>query len=240
MDASGKRKYRVVVDFRKLNTVTTADKYPIPEITEVLSHLGGNKFFTVVDLKSGFHQIPLKEEDIEKTALSVNNGKYEFTWLPFGLKNAPAIFQRALDDILRKFIGKTCYVYIDDIIIFSKDEESHFGHLREIFSTLAAANMSVQLDKCKFLEKEVEFLGFKVTEHGISTIKERVDAIVNVPYPTTLRQLRSFLGLCNYYRRFMKGYADIAKPLTDMLRGPNGSISRSESSKVKLHSVAKK
>lgn len=233
-DASGKKKYRVVVDFRKLNAVTIADKYPIPEVGEVLSRLGGNKFFTVIDLKSGFHQIPLREEDIEKTAFSVNNGKYEFTRLPFGLKNAPAIFQRALDDILRNFIGKTCYVYIDDIIIFSKDEESHVIHLEEIFRTLGAANMRVQLDKCVFFKRKVEFLGFAVSDEGITTLQKRVDAMMRIPYPKTLRQLRSFLGLCNYYRRFIRGYADIARPLTDILRGPNGSIPKSESSKVKI------
>lgn len=233
-DASGKKKYRVVVDFRKLNAITIADRYPIPEVGEVLSRLGGNKFFTVIDLKSGFHQIPLREEDIEKTAFSVNNGKFEFTRLPFGLKNAPSIFQRALDDILRDFIGKTCYVYIDDIIIFSKDEQSHFRDLEEIFKTLDSANMKVQLDKCNFFKNEVEFLGFVVSDTGTRAIQKRVEAIVNIPYPKTLRQLRSYLGLCNYYRRFIKGYADMAKPLTSILRGPNGKIPRSESSKIKI------
>jgi len=139
-DASGVKKYRMVIDYRKLNLVTIADKYPIPEINEVLAQLGNNKVFSVLDLKSGFHQIPLKMSDIEKTAFSVNNGKYEFTRLPFGLKNAPAIFQRALDDILHEHIGKICFIYIDDIIIFSKDDESHFKNLDIIFRTLQEAN----------------------------------------------------------------------------------------------------
>lgn len=233
-DSSGRKKYRMVVDFRKLNAITIADRYPIPEVGEVLSRLGGNKYFTVIDLKSGFHQIPLRKQDIEKTAFSVNNGKFEFTRLPFGLKNAPSIFQRALDDILRDYIGKTCYVYIDDIVIFSKDEQSHFCHLEEIFKTLDAANMKIQLDKCDFFKTEVEFLGFSVNGNGVKMIRKKVDAIINIPYPNTLRQLRSFLGLCNYYRRFIQGYADIAKPLTAMLRGTYGSIPRGESSKVKI------
>lgn len=233
-DASRKDKYRVVVDFRKLNTVTIADKYPIPEINDVLSHLGGNKYFTVIDLKSGFHQIPLRTEDIEKTAFSVNNGKYEFLRLPFGLKNAPSIFQRALDDILRDHIGRRCYVYIDDIIIFSKDEDSHFEDLDAIFETLNGANMKVQLDKCEFFKEEVEFLGFIVSHNGIKANPKKVQAIVEFPYPNNVKELRSFLGLSGYYRRFIKGYANIAKPLTKLLRGDGGMISRTESCKRKI------
>ena len=150
----------MVIDYRKLNSITIPDKYPIPEINEVLANLGRNKFFTTIDLKSGFHQIPLREADIEKTAFSINNGKFEFVRLPFGLKNAPSIFQRALDDILREHIAKRCYVYIDDIIIFGKDEKEHFENIEVVFKTLENANMKVQLDKCEFLQQEVEFLGF--------------------------------------------------------------------------------
>lgn len=132
----------MVIDYRKLNAVTVADRYPIPEINEVLANLGKNKYFTVIDLKSGFHQIPLKECDVEKTAFSVNNGKFEFVRLPFRLKNAPSIFQRTLDDVLRDHIGKICYVYIDDIIIFSKTEKEHFENLRKIFKTLESAKFN--------------------------------------------------------------------------------------------------
>lgn len=231
MDASGEKKFRMVIDYRKLNAVTIADKYPIPEINEVLAQLGKSRYFTVLDLKSGFHQIPLKPRDIEKTAFSVNNGKYEFTRLPFGLKNAPAIFQRALDDILRSHIGKRCYVYIDDIIIFSPDEERHIKDIMEVFHTLQEANMKVQLDKCEFFKDEVEFLGFLISQKGIQTNPKKVEAIVNFPYPKTLKDLRSFLGLSGYYRRFVKDYAKIAKPLTNLLRGEEGRVSRNLSSK---------
>lgn len=118
---------------------------------------------------SGFHQIPLKEEYREKTVFSIYNEKYEFTRLPFGLKNGPAIFQRTLDDILRDFTGKICYVYIDDIIIFSKTEEDHIRHLNIVFDTIEKANMKVPLDKCEFLKQEIEFLGFVVSVNGIKT-----------------------------------------------------------------------
>jgi len=118
LDSLNMKKYRMVIDYRKLNSVTISDRYPIPDINGVLAQLGNNKIFSVLDLKSGFHQILLKDSDIEKTAFSVNNGKYEFMRLPFGLKNAPSIFLRALDDILREHIGKICYIYIDDISIY--------------------------------------------------------------------------------------------------------------------------
>lgn len=206
-DASEEKKYRMVIDYRKLNAITIPDKYPIPEINEVLSNLGKNKLFTIIDLKSGFHQILLKESDIEKTAFSVNNGKYEFTRLPFGLKNAPSIFQRALDDILRNHIGKSCYVYIDDIIIFGKDEQEHFKNLEVIFKTLEEANMKIQLDKCEFLQDNVEFLGFIVSSDGIKTNPKKVQTISDFPAPKTLKDLRSFLGMSGYYRSFVKYYA---------------------------------
>lgn len=231
-DASGQKKYRMVIDYRKLNEQTVADKYPIPEINDVLPQLGQNKFFTVIDLKSGFHQIPLRESDRKKTAFSVNNGKYEFTRLPFGLKNAPSIFQRTLDDILREHIGRICFVYMDDIIIFAKNEKEHYDNLNIIFHTLKSANMKVQLDKCEFLKKEVEFLGFVISDNGIKTNPKKVEAITNFPKPKTLRELRSFLGITNYYRRFIRDYAKIAKPLTMLLRGEAGRTTKHNSRKI--------
>lgn len=226
MDASMEKKYRLVVDYRKLNSVTIPDRYPIPEINEVLANLGDNSWFTIIDLKSGFHQIPLKESDIEKTAFSVNNGKFEFTRLPFGLKNAPAIFQRTLDDILREHIGKRCYVYIDDIVIFAKNKTEHINNLKAVFETLERANMKIQLDKCEFLQQEIEFLGFIIGKNGIKTNPKKVQAIAKLPVPKTLKNLRSFLGMSGYYRRFLKDYAKIAKPLTSLLRGEDGRVSK--------------
>ena len=125
IDEIGNKKKRLVIDFRKLNQRTIDDKYPIPNITTILSNLGKARFFTTLDLKSGFHQIELAERDREKTAFSVNGGKYEFCRLPFGLKNGPSMFQRAIDDVLREHIGKICYVYVDDVIVFSETEKEH-------------------------------------------------------------------------------------------------------------------
>lgn len=235
MDASVEKKYRLVIDYRKLNTVTIPDRYPIPEINEVLANLGNSEFFTLLDLKSGFHQIPLRQADIEKTAFSVNNGKFEFTRLPFGLKNAPSIFQRALDDILKEHIGVRCYVYIDDIVIFGKSEDEHLKNIELVFKTLEQANMKVQIDKCEFLKKSVEFLGFVISKNGITTNPQKVEAIQKFPPPTTLKELRSFLGLAGYYRRFIRDYAKLANPLTSLLRGEEGRISKNASNKVKIN-----
>lgn len=167
--ASGKRKFRIVIDYKKLNAITIPDTYSLPETNEVLANLGENNFFTVLDLKSGFFQILLREQDIEKTAFSVNNGKYEFLRLPMGVKNGPANFQRALDDIFREHIGVRCLIYLDDIIIFGRTEEEHFKNLQLVFETLEKANVKIQLDKCEFLKTEVEFLGFIVSAEGIKT-----------------------------------------------------------------------
>lgn len=228
-NAEGKPKYRMVIDYRKLNEVTKPDKYPMPEITDILANLGQNKYFSTLDLKSGFHQIPLKKADMEKTAFSVNNGKYEFTRLPFGMRNAPAIFQRTLDDVLREHIGTKCYVYIDDILIFGKSKEEHLKNLQIIFNTLDKANFKVQEDKCEFMKDELEFLGFIIGRNGIRTKADKVQAIVDFPQPKSIHDLRSFLGLTGHYRRFIRDYAQVAKPLTSILRGDLGRTSKSQS-----------
>lgn len=235
IDASGEKKYRLVIDYRKLNSITVPDRYPIPDINDVLANLGKNKFFSTIDLKSGFHQIPLDEPDIEKTAFSIKSGKYEFTRLPFGLKNAPSIFQRTLDDILREHIGERCYVYIDDIIIFGKNEIEHYENLEIILKTIEEANMKIQIDKCEFMKDEVEFLGFIITQTGIKANQKKVQAIVEMLPPKTVKELRSFLGMAGYYRRFIKDFAKLAKPLTYLLRGEDGHVSRNQSKTKKIH-----
>lgn len=219
MDASGKNKFRLVIDYRKLNQKTISDKYPMPEISNILDQLGGNQYFTTLDLASGFHQIKMNPRDVEKTAFSVNQGKYEFVRMPFGLKNAPAIFQRAMDDVLREHIGKICYVYMDDVVVFGKTLEEATKNLKIILKTLQDANLKVQPDKSEFLKKSVEFLGYVITKDGIKPNPKKIESIEKWPEPKTVKELRSFLGLIGYYRRFVKDFAKIAKPLTNLFRG---------------------
>ncbi|GBP98456.1 Retrovirus-related Pol polyprotein from transposon gypsy [Eumeta japonica] len=233
-DEHGNINKRLVIDFRKLNQKTIDDRYPIPDVTVILSNLGKARFFTTLDLKSGFHQISLAEQDREKTAFSVGNGKYEFCRLPFGLKNAPSIFQRAIDDVLREQIGKTCYVYVDDVIIFSENESDHVDHIAWVLDKLHKANMRVSREKSHFFKESVEYLGFVVTRNGIKTSPDKVRAIRDYEQPTTLFNVRSFLGLASYYRCFIKDFASIAKPLTDILKGDNGKISAHQSKKIKV------
>lgn len=230
----GSPKLRMVIDYKKLNDQTVAVNYPIPDCNVILSNLGKAKYFSTIDLESGFHQILMKESDIGKTAFSVNNGKYEFLRMPFGLKNAPGIFQAAMDDILRDYVGKFCHVYIDDIIVFSTSLEEHSNHLFKIIGTLKEANMKISLEKSEFYKNEVEFLGYIVGYNVIKTDPRKIETIQNYPLPTTLRQLRSFLGMSGYYRKFIKNYALITKPLTTYLSGENGRISQNMSRKTNI------
>lgn len=231
----GKPKQRMVIDYRKLNKKTIFDRYPIPETNMILSNLGNARYFSTIDLESGYHQIRIKESDKEKTAFSINGAKYEFNRMPFGLKNAPSIFQRAIDDVLRAYIGKFAHVYIDDVLVFSKTKEEHAEHLRIILETLYAANMKVSDEKCKFYMQKVEFLGHIISNGRIKVDPKKVETIENYPLPQTLKQLRAFLGLSGYYRKFIRNYASIVKPLTIFLQSEDGQVSAKLSSKVKIN-----
>lgn len=218
LDATGQKKWRLVIDYRKLNEKTIDDRYPIPNITDILDKLGRCMYFTTLDLASGFHQIEVDSRDIAKTAFNVENGHYEFLRMPFGLKNAPSTFQRVMDNVLREHIGVRCLVYMDDIIVFSTSLKEHLDNLRKIFETLRKYNMKIQLDKSEFLKKEVAFLGHIVTRDGVQPNPDKIETIRKWPIPTDEKQLRGFLGILGYYRKFIKDFAKIAKPLTQALR----------------------
>lgn len=217
-DASGIQKLRVVCDFRGLNTKSLDDRYPLPNITDLLDKLGRCQYFTTLDLASGFHQIQMHESDIEKTAFSTEHGHYEYLRMPFGLKNAPATFQRVMDNILRGIQNEKCLVYLDDIIVFSTSLQEHLERLRRVFQRLRESNFKIQLDKSEFLRKEVAYLGHVVTANGVKPNPDKIEAIQNFPIPKTTKQIKGFLGLLGYYRRFIKNFARITKPLTQCLK----------------------
>lgn len=212
-DASGQPKWRIVIDYRKLNEVTVSDKFPIPNIEGILDKLGKSQYFSTLDLAKGFHQILVKPEDRKKTAFSTPLGHFEYVRMPFGLKNAPSTFQRLMNSILREFINKICVVYMDDILVFSTSLEEHISNLKIIFGTLKKSGLKLQIDKCNFLNKETEYLGHILTPQGVKPNPEKITVIQNLKLPTTQKQIKSFLGITGFYRKFIKDYAKIALPI---------------------------
>src|SRR6185437_12537875 len=208
-----KDKTRFCIDYRKLNSVTKKDSYPLPRIDDLLDILRHSSWYTSLDLASGYWQIEMNPADREKTAFISQFGTFEFDVMPFGLTNAPATFQRLMDRIFREIVGKFVVVYLDDINIFSSSFDEHIHHLTEVFDHLRFAGLKLNPKKCHFAKKELKFLGYVVNRKGISTDSKKVEVVKNFPMPTNLRQLRGFLGLASYYRRFIRDFSKIASPL---------------------------
>ena len=204
---------RFCVDYRKLNAVTRKDAYPLPRIDETLEALGGSKWFSTLDLLSGYWQVEMNEQDRSKTAFSTREGLFEFKVMPFGLCNAPATFQRLMDMVLAGVKWSRCLVYLDDIIVMGKSFHHHLLNLRVVIDKLREAGLKMKLSKCAFFRKEVLYLGHKISREGISTDPSKVDAVNKWPTPATVQELQKFLGLTGYYKRYVRNFASIAKPL---------------------------
>jgi hypothetical protein len=198
---------RMCVDYRALNKITIKNKYPLPRIDELLDRLHGAKFFSKLDLMSGYHQVRIKDQDVFKTAFRTRYGHYEFRVLPFGLTNAPATFMRLMNDIFRPLLDKYVIIYLDDILIYSKTKEEHESHLKTVLDILRRHQLYAKLSKCDLFKTSVEFLGHVLSSDGIRPDPRKVDAVSSWPKPTSITELRSFLGLANFYRKFMKDYA---------------------------------
>ena len=198
-------------DYRRLNTVTTPDRYSIPLIADLTARLHGRRIFGKVDLIKGYHQIPVAEEDIAKTAITTPFGMFEFLRMPFGLKNAGQTFQRMMDEILCDL--DFLFVYMDDVLVASRTMEEHIEHFRQLFQRLAAHDLVVSPAKCQFGQRRIEFLGHTVTKDGMEPLPEKVAAISQFPAPSTQDGLRRFLGMINFYNRFIPNAAKIMKPL---------------------------
>ena len=211
---------RFCVDYRKLNNRTIKDAYAIPRIEDSLHLLAGSKYFSKLDLRSGYWQVEVKEEDKAKTAFKVGTlGFFEFNRMPFGLCNAPATFQRLMERSMGDINLRDCLIYLDDIVVFSSTFEEHVDRLEAVFKRLKRNNLKLKASKCEFFKREVTYLGHVVSQEGIQTDPSKIDAVKTWPVPKTVKEVRMFLGFTGYYRRFVKGYASIVRPLNDLLIG---------------------
>ena len=207
---------RFCIDYRRLNDVTYKDSYPLPRIDTCLDVLGGSKYFSTLDLRSGFWQVTMDPRDSDKTAIVTRKGQFMFKVLSFGLANSPSVFQRLMDLVLAGLTWETCLVYIDDVIVFSTSFVQHVERLSTVFQRLCSAGLKLKPSKCRLFQRKVSFLGHVLSRNGIEPDPEKVDTIVSWPVPRSLSEVRSFVGLASYYRSFIKDFSRIAAPLHEL------------------------
>jgi hypothetical protein len=208
---------RMCVDYRSLNEVTIKNKYPLPRIEDLFDQMRGATVFSKIDLRSGYHQLKIRTEDIPKTTFTTRYGLYEFLVMSFGLTNAPSYFMNLMNKVFMEYLDQFVVVFIDDILVYSKNEEANEDHLRLVLQKLRDNQLYAKFLKCDFWLKEVAFLGHIITNGGIKVDPFKISEILNWKQLTDVSKIRSFLGLAGYYRIFIKGFSKIVKPLTSLL-----------------------
>ena len=211
--------WRMCIDSRTVNTITIEYRFSIPRLDDFLDQLYGASIFSKIDLRSGYHQIRMREGDEWKTPFKTRDGLYEMMVMPFGLSNAPITFMRFMNDILKPCIGNFVGVYFDDIFIYRKNSMEHLEHLKQLFSILREQRLFANLKKCDFYANKIIFLGYVVTKDGIEMDRSKIEAITNWPTPSSIHDVRSFHGLVSFYRRFIRGFSSIMAPVTECLNG---------------------
>jgi hypothetical protein len=215
------RMLRLCIDFKQLNKVTVKNKYPFPRIDDLFDQLKDAKIFLKIDLRSGYHQVRIKDEDINKTTFRTRYRQYEFTVVPFGLSNRPAVFMCLMNGVFRDYLDKFVIVFPDDIMVYSKLEEEHEQHLRMVFQVLRENQLYAKLRKCSFYQEQIHYLGHIILKDGIAVDPEKIEAIREWSVPKNLMEVRSFMGLASYYRRFITGFSRIAHPISSLKRKEN-------------------
>ena len=209
---------RFCVDYRKLNSVTETEAAALPTPNDIFDALRGSKVFNILDLTSAYWQIRLSKQSRHKSAFITHRGLFEFNRVSFGLKNAPTRFQAIINQVLSKHIGKFCYPYLDDVVIYSKSEEDHVKHVESVLDALEKANMKLNRKKCEWFKSKLKLLGFTISSEGVESDPNKVTAIRNMPPPKDVSGIRSFLGSTNYFRNLIQNYATIAEPLTKLTK----------------------
>ena len=206
--------WRLCVDYRKLNEMTVKDRFPIPLIEDLMDELGGSKVYSKIDLRAGYHQVRMDESEIHKTAFCTHSGHYEYLVMPFGLTNAPATFQGLMNLVFAEYLRKFVLILCDDILIYISSMEEQLVHLKKVFQLMRINQLFAKRSKCEFATDKVEYLGHFIQASGVSTDPAKIKAVKEWPVPKNLKDLRGFLGLARYYRRFAKHFGTIARPLT--------------------------